>query len=169
MTPTLHRLPVLALAAAAALGLSACSSGAPAGTPAPTAPAATAVATPDIGTILSANSTDKLGTVVVDGQGYTLYRFDKDTAKPPVSNCAGECAQKWPPVLATPGSPLTVEGVPQEAVGTINRPDGSIQLTLGGWPVYRYSGDTQPGATSGQGLNGTWAAVRPDGGKAISG
>jgi len=169
MTPTLHRLPVLALAAAAALGLSACGSGAPAATPAPTAPAASAAATPDIGTILSANSTDKLGTVVVDGQGYTLYRFDKDTAKPPVSNCAGECAQKWPPVLATPGTPLTVEGVAQEVVGTINRPDGSIQLTLGGWPVYRYSGDTQPGATSGQGLNGTWAAVRPDGGKAISG
>ena len=172
MTPPLSRLPVLAVAATAVLGLSACSGGTTdgyGGAPAPAATAATAAATPDVGTILSANSTDKLGTVVVDGQGYTLYRFDNDTTKPPSSNCSGECAQKWPPVLATPGSPLTVEGVPQEAVGTINRPDGSIQLTLGGWPVYRYSGDTQPGATSGQGLNGTWAAVRPDGGKAISG
>ena len=64
-----------------------------------------------VGTILTANSTAQLGTVVIDGQGYTLYRFDKDSAKPPTSNCAGECAQKWPPVLATPGTPLTVEGV----------------------------------------------------------
>ena len=82
------------------------------------------------------------------------------------STCADDFAKKWPPVLATPGSPLTVEGVPQEAVGTMNRPDGSIQLTLGGWPVYRFAGDTQPGATTGQGVNGTWAAVTPDGKKA---
>ena len=166
ITRTLTR-PVLALAAVAAL-VSGCSSGSggTTGDDAPPAPADPAAATPDVGTILSANSTAKLGTVVVDGQGFTLYRFDKDTAKPPTSNCAGECAQKWPPVLATPGTPLTVEGVAQDAVGTINRPDGSIQLTLGGWPVYRYSGDPQPGATAGQGVGGTWAAVTPDGGKA---
>src|SRR6476661_1695423 len=99
MTPPLSRLPGLAVAAVAVLGLSACSGDATA----PAAPAATTAAPVEIGTVLSANSTDKLGTVVVDGQGYTLYRFDKDTAKPPASNCAGECAQKWPPVLATPG------------------------------------------------------------------
>ena len=115
-TRTLSRLPVLAVAAAAAIGLSACSGGASdgyggtTGYDAPVAPADPLASTPDVGTILSANSTAQLGTVVVDGQGYTLYRFDKDTAKPPTSNCAGECAQQWPPVLATPGSPLTVKG-----------------------------------------------------------
>jgi len=164
------RLPVLVVAAAAAVGLSACAEPAPPGAPTavPAAARAETVAAAQIGTVLVANSTDKLGTVVVDGQGYTLYRFDKDTAKPPVSNCAGECAQKWPPVLATPGTPLTVDGVAEQAVGTINRPDGSIQLTLGGWPVYRYSGDTTPGAVAGQGVSGTWAAVTPDGGKAAA-
>lgn len=158
------RVGVTAVAAAAALGLSACGGGTDPAAPRPVAdPVA---ATPEIGTILTANSTPRLGTVVVDGQGYTLYRFDKDTTKPPTSNCAGDCARQWPPVLATPGSPLTVEGVSQDAVGTINRPDGSVQLTLGGWPVYRYSGDTRPGAVAGQGVNGSWAAVTPDGGKA---
>jgi len=167
-TRTLRRLPVLAAAAAVTLGLSACSgaSGATTEFQAPEPVADPAAATSEVGTVLTANSTVQLGTVVVDGQGYTLYRFDKDTTKPPTSNCSGECAQKWPPVLATPGTPLTVEGVPQDAVGTINRSDGSIQLTLGGWPVYRYSGDTKPGATTGQGVGGTWAAVTPDGGKA---
>ncbi len=167
MTRSPSRLPLLAAAAVAAVGLTACS-GSTDGSDyrPPRLPVDNVAATPDVGTILSANSTAKLGTVVVDGQGYTLYRFDEDSAKPSTSNCSGECAQKWPPVLATPGTPLTVEGVAQETVGTINRPDGSIQLTLGGWPVYRYSGDTQPGATSGQGVGGTWAAVTPDGGKA---
>ncbi|MDT7581385.1 MAG: hypothetical protein QOK35_2649 [Pseudonocardiales bacterium] len=167
MTRTRSRLAVLAVAAAATLGLSACSGGSSGYEyKAPAVAVDPQAATPQIGTILSANSTQQLGTVVVDGQGYTLYRFDKDSTKPPTSNCAGECAQKWPPVLATPGTPLTVEGVAQENVGTINRPDGSIQLTLAGWPVYRYSGDPQPGATAGQGVGGTWAAVTPDGDKA---
>ena len=62
-----------------------------------------------------------------------------------------------------------MKGVAQDAVGTINRPDGSIQLTLAGWPVYRYSGATTPGAITGQGVSGTWAAVRPNGGKAAPG
>ena len=168
MTRSPIRLPLVALAAVAAAGLSACSGGSSGYDYKPPAVAADPrAATPEIGTILSANSTAQLGTVVVDGQGYTLYRFDKDTTKPPASNCAGECAQKWPPVLATPGTPLTVEGVAQEVVGTINRPDGSVQLTLAGWPVYRYSGDPQPGATTGQGVgDGSWAAVTPDGDKA---
>lgn len=165
MTRSRSRLAALAVVAVAAAGLSACSSSTD-GYKAPAVVVDPQAATPQIGTILSANSTQQLGTVVVDGQGYTLYRFDKDSTKPPASNCAGECAQKWPPVLATPGTPLTVEGVAQENVGTINRPDGSIQLTLAGWPVYRYSGDPQPGATAGQGVGGTWAAVTPDGDKA---
>jgi predicted lipoprotein with Yx(FWY)xxD motif len=167
MTLLRSRLSVLATTAAAVVvGLSACSSGTGDGGTA-VAPVDPVAATPQVGTILTANSTAQLGTVVVDGQGYTLYRFDKDNAKPPTSNCADECAQKWPPVLATPGTPLTVEGVEQEAVGTINRPDGTIQLTINGWPVYRYSGDPQPGATTGQGIDGgVWAAVTPEGQKA---
>jgi predicted lipoprotein with Yx(FWY)xxD motif len=174
MTILRTRLPVLLATAALAVGLSACGGGAsdgyggydPAAPAEPVEAADPAASTPEVGTVLTANNTAQLGTVVIDGQGYTLYRFDKDSAKPPTSTCVGECAEKWPPVLATPGSPLTVEGVAQEAVGTINRPDGGIQLTLGGWPVYRYSGDTQPGTTSGQGVGGTWAAVTPEGGKA---
>jgi predicted lipoprotein with Yx(FWY)xxD motif len=71
--------------------------------------------------------------------------------------------------LATPGAPLTVEGVEQEAVGTINRADGTIQLTLNGWPVYRYSGDPQPGRDRRAGdRRGEWAAVTPQGEKAAN-
>ena len=48
----------------------------------------------------------------------------------------------------------------------VQRPDGTSQLTLGGWPVYRFAGDTEPGATGGQGSSGTWFAVTPEGKKA---
>ena len=161
------RVALLAVAAAAAAGLSACS-GDTSGQYdyRPPAPADAVAATPQVGTVLTANSTAKLGTVVVDGQGYTLYRSDQDSTRPPASNCADACAERWPPVLATPGTPLNLEGVAEDAVGTINRPDGSVQLTLGGWPVYRYSGDARPGSVSGQGVSGGWSAVKPDGDKA---
>ncbi len=160
------RVALLAVAAAATVGLSACGGASGDYEYRPPTPADAVAATPQVGTVLTANSTAKLGTVVVDGQGYTLYRSDDDSTRPPVSNCADECARQWPPVLATPGAPLNLEGVAEDAVGTINRPDGSVQLTLGGWPVYRYSGDARPGSVSGQGVTGGWSAVKPDGDKA---
>ena len=171
----MFRSPALAaMAAVAAIALTACSAG-PDGTADPygygggsgevAAPAT--LAAPE-GTVLTANSTAQLGTVVIDGLGWTLYRFDDDTAEPPASNCAGDCATAWPPVLAEPGSPLVLEGVAQEAIGTITRADGAVQLTLGGWPVYRYAADSAPGATDGHGVGEKWFAVNPEGGRAAA-
>src|SRR5262245_6662352 len=57
-----------------------------------------AAAAPKIKWTLMTSSTKKFGKIMVDGGGMTLYRFDNDTAKPPVSHCAGTCAEKWPPV-----------------------------------------------------------------------
>ncbi|WP_233289254.1 SCO0930 family lipoprotein [Kitasatospora sp. MBT63] len=109
----------------------------------------------------------QLGAVMTDSQGFTLYRFDKDTAKPPMSNCSGACATTWPPVLkdgTTAGS-----GVDASKLGEVTRADGSRQLTVGGWPAYRYAQDTAPGDTKGQGVGGTWNALAPDGSKAKAG
>ncbi|MBA9002548.1 MULTISPECIES: hypothetical protein [Thermomonospora] len=106
----------------------------------------------------------ELGKIVVDGQGRTLYRFDKDSADPPASNCEGQCAQAWPPV--TTADEATVKGLDPELVGTVQRSDGTKQVTLGGWPLYRYAKDTQPGDTKGQGVQGTWYVSTPTGKKA---
>jgi predicted lipoprotein with Yx(FWY)xxD motif len=70
-------------------------------------------------------------------------------------------------VLAEPGTPLSLEGVAQEDVGTVVRPDGGVQVTVGGWPVYRHAADPQPGATAGHGKDG-WSAVTPTGDRAES-
>lgn len=101
-----------------------------------------------------------VGTVVTSG-GCTLYRFAKDTAKPPTTTCVGACATAWPPVLGD-GVPA-VDGLSADLVGTVGRPDGSQQLTLNGWPLYRFAKDTAPGDVKGQGVGGTWQAIGPDG------
>ena len=106
-----------------------------------------------------------LGTVLTDGEGLTLYRFDGDTAQPPTSTCDGDCAEKWPPVPAPLGD-VPVQGVSSSLVGVLDRPDGSRQVTVGGWPVYRFAEDTAPGQAKGQGVGGTWFVAAPDGKKA---
>lgn len=106
----------------------------------------------------------KLGDIVADGKGFTLYRFDKDTPKPSKSNCEGECATTWPPVSAEDAT--ATAGIDKADLGSVTRKDGTKQLTIGGWPAYRYVKDTAAGDTNGQGVGGTWNALAPDGKKA---
>ena len=151
-------LGLAGLAGISALVLAACSGTSGYGTAAPAAPA-----TQTAGAQLTA-STSSLGTIVVDGRGMTLYRFDKDTAKPSASNCTGPCAEEWPPVIVASGEPR-LTGVSASEVGTVTRADGSRQLTIGGWPVYEYAEDSAPGDVKGEGVGGTWFAVSPHGKK----
>ncbi|MEV2221695.1 hypothetical protein AB0E01_17670 [Nocardia vinacea] len=117
---------------------------------------------------LRVTSNPAVGQYVSDGTGRSLYRFDKDTANPSVSNCAGQCAVTWPPLTVTRDQVLYAAGVDPQLVGFIERADGTCQITIGGWPVYYFSKDTKPGDLLGQGVGGTWFAVAPNGGKALS-
>ena len=112
---------------------------------------------------VSATSTN-LGMILVDGNGRTLYLFEKD--QPNQSACAGACAAAWP-VDQSSGTPKAGSGVTASLLGTIHRGDGSTQVTYDHHPLYYYSGDSQPGQQNGQGLNAfgaTWFAVAPAGG-----
>ncbi|APA95864.1 hypothetical protein [Nocardia seriolae] len=109
-----------------------------------------------------------LGARVVDRDGRSLYRFDKDTANPSKSNCNNDCAVTWPPLLVSRGQALYVDGVDPALTGFIERADGSCQITIGGWPVYYFSKDKKPGDVNGQGVAGTWFAVNSTGGKALA-
>ncbi|WP_410574549.1 hypothetical protein [Amycolatopsis sp. cmx-4-61] len=114
--------------------------------------------------MLQVATVNGVGAVVTDADGKTLYRFDKDLSQPPTSNCDGECATSWPPMLAGVATPM-LKGVQDTQVGTATRKDGSKQITLNGWPLYEYAGDKAAGDMNGQGANGTWFAVAPDGSK----
>ncbi|KOU15203.1 lipoprotein [Streptomyces sp. WM6372] len=113
---------------------------------------------------LAVAQNEQIGSLLADSAGFTLYRFDKDTAKPPKSNCDGDCAKTWPAVPA--GDATAAAGMDAALLGEVVRTDGSKQLTVAGWPVYRYSKDTKAGETNGQGVGGTWFAFAPDGKKA---
>ncbi|WP_216205404.1 DUF4142 domain-containing protein [Amycolatopsis aidingensis] len=103
-----------------------------------------------------------IGPMLVDDQGFALYRYDRDDASPSTSNCTGACAEVWQPM---PASEEPSGSLLQGRLGTITRPDGSAQLTLSGWPLYRYTKDEMAGETTGHGIDGAWFPVRPDGGK----
>ncbi|MFI9009002.1 hypothetical protein ACIGNX_17435 [Actinosynnema sp. NPDC053489] len=114
--------------------------------------------------MLSATESKQVGWFVADAGGFALYRYDKDTAKPPKSNCDGECAKAWQPVVVSDHT--MTSGVDPTLVGSVARADGRKQVTLAGWPLYRYSGDKKAGELTGQGKGGTWFAVTPEGKKA---
>jgi predicted lipoprotein with Yx(FWY)xxD motif len=102
----------------------------------------------------------KLGDIIVDGKGMTLYMFTKD--EPDKSNCSGGCLSAWPPLLAV-DSPAVGEGLDAKLLGTAALPDGSKIVTYNKMPLYYWAADTKPGDTSGQGVNTVWYVVSPDG------
>ena len=102
----------------------------------------------------------KLGKILVDGKGMTLYMFTKD--EPNKSNCPGKCLQAWPP-LVTQGSPSAGEGVDASLLGSATMPDGSKIVTYNKMPLYYWAGDTKPGDTTGQDVNKVWYVVSPEG------
>jgi predicted lipoprotein with Yx(FWY)xxD motif len=109
-------------------------------------------------------STTKLGRVLTDGKGRTLYLFEKD--KGTASACSGACAGIWPPLTA--GAAVAGPGVVSSDLGSIKRADGTTEATYAGHPLYTYAGDAKPGDTRGQGLDqfgAEWYALAPDGKK----
>jgi predicted lipoprotein with Yx(FWY)xxD motif len=114
---------------------------------------------------LNATPQAQIGTYVADGAGRTLYRFDKDSARPSKSNCNGDCATAWPPLLIKSPGKIYPKGVNPKILGYVERADHTCQVTIDGHPVYYFAGDAKPGDIDGQGVNGTWFAVSPTGGK----
>jgi predicted lipoprotein with Yx(FWY)xxD motif len=107
-----------------------------------------------------------LGSVLVDVRGRTLYLFTADAAAK--SACAGQCAAAWPP-FTTVGAPLAGRGLKAALLKTTTRKDGRLQVVYAGHPLYFYGGDHRAGATSGEGVEGTWFAVDARGAKVVAG
>jgi len=105
----------------------------------------------------------KLGQILVDGNGRTLYLFEAD--KTTASTCYGSCATYWPPLL-TGGSPQAGAGATASLLGTTKRSDGTTEVTYAGHPLYYVVTDHNPGDATGQGVNNfgaPWDVVGPDG------
>ena len=112
-------------------------------------------------TVRSAES-GTLGKILVAGSGLTLYHDGAEAKN--VVKCTGSCVKEWPPLLVTAGSkPVAAPGVNGSLLGTVRRPDGKVQVTYRGMPLYLYSGDSKAGDVNGQGVAGLWRAIAPSG------
>ena len=100
----------------------------------------------------------QLGRFLTDGAGKTLYQFARDTRD--TSNCTGECAQNWPPFTA-PTGPLAAPPTVTGTLGTLNRPDGTRQVSYNGLPLYYFARDVNPGDTNGANV-ANWSVVKPE-------
>jgi predicted lipoprotein with Yx(FWY)xxD motif len=110
-------------------------------------------------------ATSKLGRILVDSRGRTLYLFEKDTRGR--SACAGTCASYWPPLLIK-GKPTTGGAAKKALLGITRRVDGTRQVTYAGHPLYTFVQDTKPGQTNGQDLHdfgAGWYVLAPAGTK----
>ena len=116
---------------------------------------------------LITSTVEGLGQVLTDAAGHTLYRYAKDGAKPPKPVCVDACAEMWPPLLSD--VPALTDGIDDQLVSLVTRPDGRKQVSVGGWPVYTYAKDTGSGTALGQNVSADWAAVTPTGEKATAG
>ena len=119
-------------------------------------------------TVMVANN-PKLGNILVNSQGMTLYVFKND--KPNQSACSGGCATLWPPLTVAKGVTPVGDSSDTGTLGVFQRADGSYQVTYNQQPLYTYSGDSQPGQTNGNGLYGLWSVVKvsPSGSSSGSG
>jgi predicted lipoprotein with Yx(FWY)xxD motif len=131
--------------------------------PAPSAAASSAASASTGATI--ALKTTSLGTIIVDAQGRTLYKFDNDTAG--TSTCYDQCAANWPALVAT-GTPTAGTGLDASKLTTVDRTDGTKQVKYGEFPLYYFAADKAAGDTNGQGKGKIWWVVGADG-KAIEG
>jgi predicted lipoprotein with Yx(FWY)xxD motif len=107
-----------------------------------------------------ATTESDLGTILVDGQGRTLYAFTPDSQGTPT--CLDSCAQAWPPALVE-GEITVGEGLDDSTFSTVENPTGGMQLKAGDFPLYLYAQDTAPGDVNGQGVGGVWFVVAADG------
>jgi predicted lipoprotein with Yx(FWY)xxD motif len=113
------------------------------------------------GTTIKTSSSD-YGTILFDGEDQAIYVFDKETSAK--SECYGDCAAAWPPVLSK-GAPSARGGVEPSLLGTTARNDGTTQVTYDGQPLYYYEGDSpgQVGCQNADEFGGLWLVVKPSG------
>jgi len=155
MTPTRRQL-LATVSATGALALAGC-----AGDGGGDATTTTTTTTADGDPVIQVGTHEDHGEILVDGDGRTLYMFDQDTQGGDTSSCTDGCADAWPP-HTTADTPVAGDAV-TAPLATIDRGDGSTQITADGWPLYRYAQDGEPGDATGQGVGGVWWVLAPDG------
>lgn len=105
---------------------------------------------------------DDWGTFLATGDGMSLYLYVLDVDD--TIACVEACTNNWIPLVVADADDVTAaDGVSRDLLGTVERPEGTLQVTYGGAPLYTFKRDTQPGHTRGQALGGQFFLVSPTG------
>jgi predicted lipoprotein with Yx(FWY)xxD motif len=155
----------LALGTAATVAACGSSSSTAAGSPGSSAPAGASSAA---SATISAKSVLGVGTVLVNGQGQTLYMLTSEKGGKITCTQANGCTQAWPETLVTNGATAARagSGVQASLLGTVKDASGNLEVTYNHWPLYTFSGDSGSGVAKGQGLTsfgGTWYVLSGSG------
>jgi len=106
----------------------------------------------------------RLGSILVDSAGFTLYEFSKDRGSNSCVKISG-CAKVWP-ALESSGKPTAGPGVRASLLSTVKLRGGAQQVTYAGHPLYLYAADGRAGETSYVGISlfgGSWDALTSSG------
>lgn len=146
MTPFRTYSALVALAAASAVALAACGGGS-----SDSMPAAAGSET------VSVEAVDGVGDVLVDAQGDALYSPDQEAGGKVL--CTGACASIWEPLTLPDGDQPTGSSGVNAKLGTVERPDGSNQVTFEGKPLYTFAEDPEPGTVTGDGFTDAFGGM----------
>jgi predicted lipoprotein with Yx(FWY)xxD motif len=97
------------------------------------------------------------GSALAGPDGMTLYINTEEADGTIV--CVDECEANWPVLEA----PVEAGDADAALLGEVTRPDGTVQVTYNGFPLYYFAGDAAEGDATGEGLNGVWFIADPAG------
>lgn len=122
----------------------------------------------DASVTVKAANVSGVGTVLVNGNGQTLYILTSEAGGKITCTDASGCTKVWPDTELPSGMSAGVagSGIQASLFSTVRSSDGSLYLTYAGYPLYTYSGDNAIGTANGQNITsfgGTWEAMNPNG------
>jgi predicted lipoprotein with Yx(FWY)xxD motif len=155
-----------AVGAAAVLALAACGKTTTAGGGSTSSPSPSGNA--DAAITISTAGIQGVGTVLVNGNGQTLYLLSSEQGGKITCTDANGCTKVWPDTELPSGKTAAIAGAGIQAslLGTVKTPDGKLYVTYNTFPLYTFTGDTRTGTAAGQGINsfgGVWTAITPAG------
>jgi len=173
LRPPAYRLLGGSLILGAAITVAACGSSASTGSGAVSSPSSGSASASSAGTAssavtVSATNVPGVGTVLVNGQGRTLYLLTSEKGGKITCTDSNGCAKLWPETILPNGTTAAKagSGVMSSLLGTVKEDNGSLEVTYNGWPLYTFAGDSGPGVAHGQGITsfgGTWYVLSSSG------
>jgi len=115
-------------------------------------------ATRPSGTAVGVKHVDGVGNVLVDAKGDALYSPDQEASG--MILCKGSCTSIWVPLTLSAGAKPTGAGRLNTMLDTVHRPDGGVQITYRGKPLYTFVQDTSPGMVTGNGVQDQFGGQR---------